>query len=290
MSAQVMTVPRLTGRPVQVSPHVWVLTGFPVIVYVVGDHSTLVVDTGLGSANGAYAAAQADQLTGGRGTLYLTTTHMHAEHAAGVGGFPAGTVLVRAQVQQDELAATDHLAYFRTVPDYAPYLDGAADLRPPDVTFDETTTLDLGGVHARLFVLGPAHTLGDELVHVEEDRALITGDVVQNKVVPFAASPGASYASWLDVLDRLAPLRPDLIVPTHSAVGGAGLIPDLAGFLTAMRASAADLSRAGAAPDEAVVRLGERFRRDYPTWADNPDWANRPTFERFAAGLYAEVS
>ena len=37
--------------------------------------------------------------------LYLTTTHYHAEHATGDGGFPAGTILIRPRVQQAELEA-----------------------------------------------------------------------------------------------------------------------------------------------------------------------------------------
>jgi glyoxylase-like metal-dependent hydrolase (beta-lactamase superfamily II) len=265
------------------------MLGFPNIIYVVGERATLVVDTGLGPINGAYAAAQGKRVSQGS-TTYLTTTHMHAEHAAGVGGFPSDTVVVRAQVQQDELAGHDHLAYFRTVEDFVPFLDGAEVLRPPDLTFGDEATIDLGGVHVRLFVIGPAHTLSDELIFVEEDRVLVSGDVVQNSIVPMAGSEGATYASWLDVLERLQPLRPELIVPTHSAVGGADLIPQLHGFLTRMRDQAAELQRSSMIPDEAVARMRERLRTDYPTWADNPDWDNLGTFERFAAGLYAEVS
>jgi len=36
-------------------------------------------------------------------------------------------------------------------------------LRPPDVTFDQEATIDLGGVKARLLWFGGAHTKGDEL-------------------------------------------------------------------------------------------------------------------------------
>jgi len=289
MSASVMLSPRLAGAAKQVSPHVWLLTGFPNIVYVVGERATLVVDTGLGPLNGAYAAGEANRLGPGN-TVYLTTTHMHAEHAAGVGGFPSGTVLIRAQAQQDELASYDHLAYFRTVPEMVPFLEGAGELRAPDITFDETASLDLGGVHLRLFVVGPAHTLSDELVYVEEDRVLISGDVVQNKVVPFAASSGATYASWIDVLEKLTPMQPELIVPTHSAVGGAELVTELVAFLTEMHTQAVGLRRSSAAPDEAIGRLGQLFRSGYPAWVGNPDWSNLQTFDRFAAGLYAEVS
>jgi hypothetical protein len=42
----------------------------------------------------------------------------------------------------------------------------------------------LGRVTARLLYFGAVHTKLDELTRVEPDRTLVSGDVVQNKVVP----------------------------------------------------------------------------------------------------------
>ena len=62
-------------------------------------------------------------------------------------------------------------------------------LRAPDIIFDKEITLDLGGVAARLLWLGPAHTQGDELIFVEPDSVLISGDIVQDKIVPNMPTP-----------------------------------------------------------------------------------------------------
>ena len=69
-----------------VSDHVWAIIGFPNIGIVVGNRATLVVDTGLGPRNGAIALHEAQKLAKGP-VLYLTTTHYHAEHAAGEARF-----------------------------------------------------------------------------------------------------------------------------------------------------------------------------------------------------------
>src|SRR5215831_6812421 len=63
-------------------------------------------------------------------------------------------------------------------------------LRTPDVTFERETAVDLGGVTGRLICVGEAHTKGDELIFVEPDRTLISGDVVQNRcrISPTAAA------------------------------------------------------------------------------------------------------
>src|SRR5690349_24193847 len=87
--------PTLTENTTKVSDHVQAIMGFPNIAIVTGDQATLVVDTGLGPTNGATVARVAKKLSKGS-KLYLTTTHFHPEHAAGEGGFPAGTILVRA--------------------------------------------------------------------------------------------------------------------------------------------------------------------------------------------------
>src|SRR5579871_2780420 len=82
--------PTLKEESAKVSGHIFETVGFPNIVYVVGDAATLVVDTGLGTANGATTARVAKKLAKGP-KLFLTTTHYHPEHAAGIGGFPPDT-------------------------------------------------------------------------------------------------------------------------------------------------------------------------------------------------------
>ena len=67
-------------------------------------------------------------------------------------------------------------------------------------TFDREYKLDLGGVAVRLLWFGGAHTKGDELVFVDPDRTLISGDVVQNKVVPNIYGDGGTPAIPLAIV------------------------------------------------------------------------------------------
>src|SRR5579872_2443347 len=95
--------PLLVEDTVKVSDHVWAIIGFPNIGIVVGSRATLVVDTGLGARNGATVARVVAKLAHGNQKLFLTTTHFHPEHAAGEGGFPPRTILIRDAVQQREM-------------------------------------------------------------------------------------------------------------------------------------------------------------------------------------------
>jgi len=109
--------PTLTETSTKVSGHVFMTAGFPNVVYVIGDSATLVVDTGLGSGNGAVAVRVAKRLSKGQ-KLFLTTTHYHPEHAAGVGAFPPETILIRPTVQQQELEREGEqtMTFFRNSP------------------------------------------------------------------------------------------------------------------------------------------------------------------------------
>jgi glyoxylase-like metal-dependent hydrolase (beta-lactamase superfamily II) len=265
--------------------------GFPNIIYVLGDNATLVVDTGLGTANGAVAARVAKRLAKGQ-KLFLTTTHYHPEHAAGIGGFPPETILIRPTVQQQELEkeGDQTMTFFRNSPQFGPSLQGLGPLRHPDVTFESQATLDLGGgVTVQLMFLGAGHTASDEIIFVNPDRAMATGDIVQNKVVPAVSSSGGSFASWLNVLDKLVPLQPRIVIPTHSKVGDASLITAEAAFIRDMRDRVAALKHSGVPAAEAVTRLTDVFKMNYPEWAANTDWPNVNSMTGFVNRLYMEI-
>jgi glyoxylase-like metal-dependent hydrolase (beta-lactamase superfamily II) len=250
-----------------VSEHVHAIVGFPNIGIIVGDRATLVVDTGLGPRNGAIVVKQAEKLAKAP-NLYLTTTHFHPEHAMGEQAFPPRTVIIRPAVQQDELIkhGAELMNLFRGLSPQAKELLADVKLRNPDIVFNKEITLDLGGVTARLFWLGPAHTQGDELIMVEPDSVLLPGDIVQDKIVPNMPNADASVKGWLAILDQLEPLKPRLIVPDHGALGDGSLIAKERAFLMELQARSLELKREGKSADEAGKMVTAEFKTKYPDW------------------------
>jgi glyoxylase-like metal-dependent hydrolase (beta-lactamase superfamily II) len=266
-----MQHPILTEHTTQISDHVWAIMGFPNIAIIVGERATLVVDTGLGPRNGATVARVAAKLARGP-KLFLTTTHFHPEHASGEAGFPPGTILIRNHVQQQEMDAqgVQMLDVFRRIsPQYVELLNGVKALRPPDITFENETRVDLGGgVRVRLLWLGPGHTKGDELTFVEPDRTLVSGDLVQNKVVPGIGRDGGTASSWIAVLDKLAPLNVRHVLPDHSPPGDGSLIAAERNFLNDVRTRALALKRQGVAAGDAGKQLNQELKTKYSDWPD----------------------
>jgi glyoxylase-like metal-dependent hydrolase (beta-lactamase superfamily II) len=250
-----------------VSDHVYAIMGFPNIGIVVGDRATLVVDTGLGPRNGAIAAQEAQKLAKGP-MLYLTTTHYHAEHAAGDNGFPENTILVRAIAQQKELQerGAAFVQMFSSRSAQMKELLADTKFRAPDITFEKELTLDLGGVSARLFWLGQAHTKGDEMIEVTPDSVLISGDVVQNRMVPNLPDENASMKGWVDILAQLRPMKLKYIVPDHGALGDGSLIEQDFQFFSELQKRALELKKQGKSADEAGQTLTSAFKSKFPDW------------------------
>ena len=110
-----------------------------------------------------------------------------------------------------------------------------ATLPEPDITFDSEARLDLGGVTARLLWFGEAHTKGDELTFIDPDRTLVSGDVVQNKVVPNIYGDGGTPSSWLAVLDKFRRCNALHVLPDHSAPGDGSLVAAEKNFISDLR-------------------------------------------------------
>jgi glyoxylase-like metal-dependent hydrolase (beta-lactamase superfamily II) len=267
----------------KISDHVWAIMGFPNIAIVVGSRATLVVDTGLGPKNGATIARVAAKLAPGNSKLFLTTTHFHPEHAGGEPGFSPGTILIRNAVQQQEMEnhGQEMIAMFSGRSAQNKELLAGVVLRSPDVTFGEEASVDLGGVTARLLWFGGAHTKGDELTFVEPDRTLVSGDVVQNKVIPGIFGDGGTPATWLAVLDKVAALNAAHVLPDHSEPGDGSLVVGERDLIAEIQTRALALKQQGVPVDDAGKQISAELRTKHP------DWPNTNA-SGFVKNVYAE--
>ena len=254
----------------------------PNIGIVVGSKATLVVDTGMGPRNGEAVLREVAKVSK-NARLYLVTTHFHAEHVAGISAFPTGTTFVISRQQQkdlDELGPDLTKRFAGFSPAIAELLK-EAPVRHADVLFDREHTIDLGGVRVRLLALGSTHTPGDTMAFVEQDRVLFAGDVVMNRA-PLAFSQTSSVPAWLDVLTRIEPLRPAVVVPAHGPVGDASAIAQQRAVLSTLQARVREVKAQGRTADEAVTALTAEFQ------SQHADWTASNRVGAIVRSLYAE--
>ena len=90
--------------------------------------------------------------------------------------------------------------------------------RMPNATYRDRMTLYLGGKEIRVLHFGAAHTKGDSILFVPQDRIVYMSEVFFNEEFPNMA--GGYGVSWIRVLDAVRALDADIFIPGH------GPIPD----------------------------------------------------------------
>jgi glyoxylase-like metal-dependent hydrolase (beta-lactamase superfamily II) len=231
---------------------------------VVGTRATLVIDTGLGPRNGETAAREAAKV--GRGSeQYLAMTHFHAEHDLGAQGFPATTKVIRSTTQDRDIAELGLASAlnFATQTTFNAALLKGVNFRKTDMSFDREHRLDLGGVHVRIVGEGPAHTRGDTVFFVEEDRVLFAGDIVM-PAFPAFQSPYSTVRTWNAVLERLEKMKPAVIVPSHGRRGDGSMIATYRDYFRALQTRVAELKRQGRSSDEAAAVMQAEMPMTFP--------------------------
>lgn len=93
---------------------------------------------------------------------------------------------------------------------------------PPSLTFEDKLTLHRGERIIEILYLGRGNTRGDAVVHLPNEKIVITGDLV---VLPTPYGFGTYPSDWIETLGKIQELDFEQLVPGHGPVqtGGAYL-------------------------------------------------------------------
>jgi len=87
-------------------------------------------------------------------------------------------------------------------------------LTMPDETFEESLTIDLGSTKVELIKLGPAHSPGDIMAWLPEQKLIITGDMAfHQRLLPIFEE--TDTAAWIETWDKFAALGAVHVIPGH---------------------------------------------------------------------------
>ncbi len=127
------------------------------------------------------------------------------------------------------------------------------ELTPPTTLMEERMDLSLDGTTVELLYVGPAHTIGDVIVHVPERRIVFAGDVLFRLCTPIGWE--GTFANWAAALDRIIELDPEVIVPGHGPPCGVEGPREMKEYLAYVRTEAASSYAAGLSEIEAAKRI-----------------------------------
>ena len=250
----------------------------PNIGIIVGPRATLIIDTGFGTDNALAALKQARRLSNGR-PIFLTHTHCHPEHGFGANVIAQDVTIVYNDEQWSELQEKGPvlLRMFRDrMPGLAPMLDGVEFVRP-DIRYAGSLILDLGGGRMVEFrEVGGAHSRGDQAILVRGSKSvLFTGDLVEERYFGILGDHESHVIPWIDRLNRLEQLNPELVVPGHGQMSGPELIVTYRAYFELARRRVVELRLAGKLSEgQMVEQVGAELVELHPDW-DNRIWAKK---------------
>jgi cyclase len=160
--------------------------------------------------------------------------------------------------------------------------------RLPTETFRDRVTFYLGAKEFQILHFGPAHTRGDSIVFVPQDRIAYLSEVFFAEEFPNMAQ--GFGVSWLRVLDAVEALGADIFVPGH------GPIPDdprgTRASLHRMRQILVDARDAiqrevarGATEDQTVAAVQLQQYDKLPTYAAQREVAVRRMYKELTGNL-----
>ena len=168
----------------------------------------------------------------------------------------------------------------------------------PTTVFEERHVLDLDGTEVHLIYVGPCHQIGDTIVHVPKENVVFAGDVIFRECTPMGWN--GTYEKWLEVLDLIIALDPDVIVPGHGPVCGIEGAMEMKAYLEYVREESSRCFGQGLSALEASKKIAlgpyggwraparlymnvERAYREFRNEAADAPWSHAKTFDAVLA-------
>ena len=199
----------------QLSEHAWAYTaeGDPNTGIIIGDDAVLVADTQATPAMAQDVIRRIREVTD-KPIKYVVLTHYHAVRVLGASAYQPQQIIASEDPydlikERGEADKASEIGRF-------PRLFSNVETVPPGVTWPTMTfngkmTLWLGKLEGQLLQLGRGHTKGDTVVWLPQDRALLSGDLVEYDATPYAGD--AYFQDWPQTLENIAALHPRALVP-----------------------------------------------------------------------------
>ncbi|HEY2178241.1 MAG TPA: MBL fold metallo-hydrolase [Caulobacteraceae bacterium] len=133
----------------------------------------------------------------------------------------------------------------------------------PTTTFEHEITRQVGNKSVRILHVGPAHTPGDALVHVSDDRLVFTGDIlfIEGHPVMWEGPVG----NWIAACETILAMDVETVVPGHGPITDKRGVAAVRDYLVYVRDEAKQRFDAGLTAFEAAREID---MSDYDSWGD----------------------
>jgi len=171
--------------------------------FLLGDE-VIAVDAGSDAATAKELLGKIKE-TAGKPVRFLVITHAHGDHAGGIAPFVEAGATVICQEHAAPAVAT--LAARET------------GSKAGTIVVTDSMAFYGGSRRVAIYHLGAAHTQGDLVIWLPDDKVLFVGDIATNQRAPYMQSPDVDPKGWEQALAKLAKLDADRIVVGHGPLG-----------------------------------------------------------------------
>ena len=185
--------------------------------FIVGDKGVVVYDAQRGKEGAREVLALIANATS-KPIEAIVVSHADPDHVAGLPAFPAGTPIIAHENTKAEIvvAAADPNAGPMWGPVYKELLNFL-----PTRTIGGTENVVLAGVRMVLMYVAPAHTSGDLILYLPDQKIVFAGDVLTNNLGPYPVvhyETGGSSLGWIATMKAILALDADAYIPGHGAM------------------------------------------------------------------------
>jgi glyoxylase-like metal-dependent hydrolase (beta-lactamase superfamily II) len=250
---------------------------------VVGEGSSTLIDTLFDLKLTAEMLTEMSPLTRSCPIAAVVNTHANGDHCFGNGLVAAPGVEIvasaAAAAEMEEISPATLAALMTAtkdqtgnLADFARHAFGPFDfegiaLTPPTRTFSGRHRMTVGDRTVELIEVGPAHTTGDVIAWLADERVVFTGDILFVGGTPIMwAGP---VDNWIAACDRIIDLQPAAIVPGHGPLTDAEGVATVRGYLAYLAGETAARHQAGMTAPEAVRDLSREIANTpYGDWPE----------------------
>lgn len=197
---------------------------------VIGEERVLVWDT-LSHPRDMQPVAER---TGGK-PVFTVYSHADWDHCWGTAGLESAVVIAHAAAGErfKKGLVASKLAHMQT---QSPGTYDGVRLVPPNLTFTNTLTIDLGGLEVELHPL-PGHTEDCLVAFIPQLGVLLAGDTVETPLPYLNETSLASLPDWIAQLARWeSDDRVQSVIPSHGVIGDRSLIGITLSYLRTLQA------------------------------------------------------
>ena len=236
---------------------------------IVGKDGVTVVDAKMTAESAKEMLADIAKITP-KPVTDVILTHSDADHVNGLAGFPMGLTIIAQENCKKEMEASAN----SRMPAPAAYM--------PTKTVDKKETTTIDGVRIEMLHFAPAHTSGDLIVYLPEQKIVFTGDIVAAQL-PYPIihlEKNGSSEGWIETMKGILALNADTFVPGHGDLQTRADLEKRLANTEARREKIKELVAQGKTLEQVKEALGETA---------GPG-AAAPRFPTFTEVVYKELS